>query len=473
LDGIESKEGDTFSVEKLRKDTFKVSDKFTDVGYAFTNVDPVTDINRTSKTVNVNYVVDKGNLIKINRIIISGNQKTSDNVIRRTLKVEERQLYSSSKIKRSQELLQRLGYFDEVTLTPEPALNANEVDLAVAVREGTTGQFSAGAGISSDEGFIISSQVSENNLFGTGNSVGLNVNLGNKRENFVLSYNNPRVNDSNWSFGTDLLKTKRDFSDYDREQMGGVITVGYPLWFLGPEVFDDVRFSLGYELMRIDITDVDKDAPQLVIDSRGESTASSVVPQIVRNTIDNPIDPKKGSRQMAKFEIAGLGGDEEFWMTNLTNTWYYPLWQSTIGTFVFSHRVNYGYGDTFNDEPFPLYKRFFPGGINSVRGYDYRELGPKDEDGDVYGGNKQLVTNFELIFPLFDSIGLSGVVFYDIGQAFDDDVPIEVSELRKAYGWGIRWRSPIAPIRLEIGYPVDREEGESASNINFSFGSPM
>ncbi|MCB0360951.1 MAG: BamA/TamA family outer membrane protein, partial [Bdellovibrionales bacterium] len=126
-----------------------------------------------------------------------------------------------------------------------------------------------------------------------------------------------------------------------------------------------------------------------------------------------------------------------------------------------------------DNEPFPLFKRFFPGGINSVRGYDSRELGPKDEQGNEYGGSKQLVANFELLFPLIPQMGLQGVVFYDAGQAFDDDVQIEIGDLRQAVGWGVRWRSPLAPIRIEIGYPIDRESGESSVVTNFSFGSPL
>ncbi|MCB0325898.1 MAG: outer membrane protein assembly factor BamA, partial [Bdellovibrionales bacterium] len=147
LTGIKSQTGEVFNVERLREDTFTISEKYTDIGYAFANVDPVTSINRTDRTVKVDFAVDKGKLIHIDRIVISGNEKTRDNVIRRTMRINERELFSSSKIKRSQELLQRLGYFDEVTITPEPSVQPEEVDLAVAVREGQTGTFTIGAGV--------------------------------------------------------------------------------------------------------------------------------------------------------------------------------------------------------------------------------------------------------------------------------------------------------------------------------------
>ena len=473
IEGIDSKSGDIFNAEKLHQDTFKVSDKFTDIGYAFANVDPLTSIDREQKKIDLNFQVNKGRLIHISRINISGNQKTNDNVIRRSLKINETDLFSSSKIRRSQELLQRLGYFDEVTITPEPALTEDEVDLGVSVKEGSTGSFSAGVGFSTDEGFLVNSQISENNLFGTGNSVGLNINTGSQTHSYVLSFNNPRVNDSQWSLGTQLLSTMRKYSDFDLNQTGGSVTAGYPLVFLGPEFLDDVRFSLGYELMQNKIDSVDQDAAQIIKDSEGSFLTSSVLPQLVRNTINNPLNPTKGSRQSLRMEFAGLGGDSEYWKTDVSNTFYQGLWDSPLGKFVFSQRTTFGYGEAYNGDTFPLFRRYFPGGINSVRGYDARHMGPHDANDSYYGGNKQLVGNFELIIPLVDSIGLNAVTFYDVGNAFDDEESINISDLRQAFGWGIRWRTPIAPIRLEIGYPLDPQSGDSPSVINFSFGSPM
>lgn len=473
VEGGEAKEGETFSAETLRQDTFKVSEKFTDVGYAFANVEPLTSINRRDKKVDVNYQVDKGSLIKVDRINISGNKKTQDNVVRRSLYIGEQELFSSSKIRRSQELLQRLGYFDEVTITPEPTTAPDSVDLNVSVREGNTGTFSAGAGISSGDGFIVSTRISENNLFGTGNSLTLDLNTGSERENYVLSFANPRVYDTRWSLGVDGLITSREYDDFDKEQAGGSISAGYPLWFLGQEYLDDIRFNVQYELLRIDISDVDEDAAALVKDNEGKSTSSSVTPQLIRNTIDNPLDPTSGSKQTISTELAGLGGDEEFYLIQASNTFFYPLITTSYGPIVFSQRTRVGYGEAYDsDEDFPLFRRFFPGGINSVRGYDARELGPEDEQGNNYGGNKQLIFNFELIYPLIPSFGLSLVTFYDAGEAFDDDVSIDVAELRQAIGWGIRWRSPIAPIRIEFGYPIDKEEDESSFVTNFSFGAP-
>jgi len=139
---------------------------------------------------------------------------------------------------------------------------------------------------------------------------------------------------------------------------------------------------------------------------------------------------------------------------------------------VLADRTNLGYGESLNDNPFPLYRRYFPGGINSVRGYRNRTLGPVDINDREYGGSKQLVNNLELIFPLVNSAGFKGVVFYDFGQAYDDNKPIAVDELRQAWGYGIRWASPMGPIRVEFGYPINPQEGENMQTM-FSFGAPL
>lgn len=472
LEGIKAKSGETFSADTLRDDTFKVSEKFTDIGYAFANVTPDTNINRSAKTVSIDFQIDKGKATTVDRITLVGNQKTSDNVIRRSLQIDEQDQYSSSKVRRSQELLQRLGYFDEVTITPEPSAEEGKVDLSVGVREANTGSFSVGAGISSGDGVIFSSQITENNIFGSGNSVSADVSKGTKRDTYILSFTNPRVNDSYLSLGVEGSAFERIYDDFSRKQAGGSVTAGYPLWFLGPESLEDVRASVSYELMHIDINDIDPLSPQLILDSAGSSVNSSITPKIVRNTINNPLDPSAGSKQIVALELAGLGGDEKFWLGQASNSFYYDLLDTSFGNFVFAQRTRLDWGESYDSDPFPLFRRFFPGGINSVRGYEAREMGPK-ENGREFGGNKQLVANFELLFPLVNSIGLKGLAFYDAGEAFDDSQSVDIGELRQAVGWGIRWRSPIAPIRIEFGYPIDKQDGDSSVVTNFSFGAPL
>lgn len=473
LEDIKSESGDVFNATTVRNDIFTITDKFSDEGYAYANVVPNTSINKLDKTVNLDFASTKGNVVTVNKITISGNEKTYDNVVRRALKIEEQQLYSGTKIKRSQTLLQRLGYFDEVSITNKPTNDPSVVDLDVRVKEATTGSFTAGAGYSTNNGAIFNTRVSENNLFGTGRRANLNVDVGSQVSNQILSLDDPRINDSYFSGGIDLMRTYRVYNDFDRQLTGGAVSIGYPgerilgLWA------EDLNLNLKYELANVDITGVDDDAAQLVLDSKGRSTNSSMTPSLTRNTINNPLNPTTGSKQTLSVEYGGLGGDQEFYLFEARNSWFYPLLESSYGDIVISDRTNFGWGESLNDNPFPLFRRFFPGGINSVRGYQNRTLGPVDINGMEYGGSKQLVNNLELIFPLINSAGFKGVVFYDFGQAYDDGQSIAVDELRQAWGYGIRWASPMGPIRVEFGYPIDRREGEDGMQTMFSFGAPI
>jgi outer membrane protein insertion porin family len=474
LDAIKTQSGEVFSGSMLREDSLKISDKFGDKGYAFANVVPNTSIRRADRLVDVTFTNDKGTQVKIDRIKIKGNTKTYDNVIRRELRVQEQELYSTSKLKRSREVLERLGYFEEVSFSTEPGSKPDEVNMLINVREGSTGTFSVGAGYATSDGPIFNSQLSENNFMGTGRNLTLNADIGTQRENLILSLQDRRLNDSFWSGGVSVMRTDRVFFDFDREMSGGSLNLGYPLEEVFGEWAQDINFSLKYEYMNIDIYNVDpNDAAQFVIDSEGKTTSSSITPSLTRNTINNPLNPIRGSRQVISTEFAGFGGKEDFYLFEASNTIYRPLAETSWGDFIFSMRNQLGYGDTNDGDPFPLFRRYFPGGINSVRGYRVRTLGPKDENGNEYGGSKQFINNFEVIMPLINSAGLKLVVFYDVGEAFDDNQSIDFGELREAYGYGLRWMSPMGPIRLEFGIPIDKQPGEDSMVTLFSFGAPL
>jgi outer membrane protein insertion porin family len=470
---IKSESGEVFNASSVREDIFTITDKFSDEGYAFANVVPNTALNKADNTVDVEFASTRGQKVKVNNITISGNEKTYDHVIRRWLTIGEQETYSGSKIKRSQTLLQRLGYFDEVSITNKPTSDPSVVDLDVHVKEATTGSFSAGAGYSTANGSLFNTRVTENNLFGTGRKLNLNLDFGSQVTNQILSFDDPRVNDSWVSAGIDGFRTTRQYNDFRRELAGGSMTLGYPLEQVFGESAEDINATVKYEAQYIDIYNVAYYASQFVKESAGSSTASSITPGLVRNTINNPLNPVRGSKQTVNVEFAGIGGDQEYYLVEARNSWFYPVVETSFGEFVLSDRTSFGYGESLNDDPFPLFKRYFPGGINSVRGYRNRTLGPEDFNGREYGGSKQLVNNVELIFPLVNSAGFKGVVFYDVGQAFDDNEPIAIDALRQAWGYGIRWASPMGPIRVEFGYPIARQDGERGVQTMFSFGAPM
>lgn len=473
LEGIKSKSGELFNASQVRSDIFTITDKFSDNGFAFANVVPNTNVRRGEGIVDLEFAVSKGQLVRVNRINISGNEKTYDNVIRREVRVGEQDIYSGSKVKRSQVLLERLGYFEEVNITNEPTADPAKVDLNVNVREGSTGSFSAGAGYSTSDGALFNTRISENNILGTGRRANLNLDFGTQRNNQILSFDDPRVFDSRVSAGADFFRTDREFNDFNRNLLGTAFTAGYPAEELFGTWAEDIQFSLKYDYTKIDINEVDREAAQLIKDSQGTSTSSSLTPTITRNTINNPLNPSRGSKQVLSYEVAGLGGNEDFYLFEFRNSWYYPLIEASWGDIVVSDRTSIGYGESNTDRPFPLFRRYFPGGINSVRGFKNRTLGPKDANGSEFGGSKQFVNNAELIFPLLNSAGIKGMVFYDVGNAFDDEESIEFGQLRRSWGYGIRWASPLGPIRVEFGYPLDREEGERKMVPMFSFGAPL
>ncbi len=471
---IKSKTGEVFNASIMREDTFKVSDKFTDIGYAYANVIPDTKVNRETPTVDIEFKTNKGQIVSVNKIKIRGNSKTYDNVIRRELKIAEQEQFSSSKIRRSQQLLERLGLFEEISIAPEPITGKDQVDLLVNLREASTGSFSAGAGYSSSDGALFNTRLSENNLFGTGRRANINLDIGTERDNIVFSLDDRRFNDTKWAVGTNIYRADRLFPDFERNQTGLGLSAGYPLEDFFGEWAQDVRFDLQYEYMNIDIHNVNLlDAAPLVIRSQGKSSASGLTPQLSRNTINNPLNPTTGSSQVLSFEFTGLGAEESYYLLEFSNQIYEPLTKGEWGDIVFSWRAKLGYGKNFNGDEFPLYRRYFPGGINSIRGFKNRSLGPKDSRGNEFGGSKELLNNTELIFPLVNSAGLKGVIFHDIGNAFDDHEQLSVGELRQAWGFGLRWTSPLGPIRIEFGYPIDREPGEKSFVTMFSFGAPV
>ncbi len=474
VEDIESEAGEIFSAAKVRKDSFTISDKFGDKGFAFANVSAATDLKSEEGIVNLIFQIAKGKPVKVNRITIKGNEKTYDNVIRRELRVQEQQQYSSSKIKRSQALLERLGYFDEVSITNEPVVGKDDlVNLNVNVKEAqSTGSFSIGAGYSTSDGAIANARLTENNILGTGRRVDLNADVGTQRTNINLALSDRRIADTDISGSVEGFRSSRLFRDFEKVLTGGAVSVGYPLESIFGEALDDFMTSMRLESGNADIQDVSQDAATLIKDSVGSLSYTSLSPSIQRNTINNPLNPVKGSNQLISFEYAGLSGDAEYTLFEARNTVYAPIARSEIGEFVFSNRTRLAYGESQNDDPFPLFKRFFPGGINSVRGYDARSLGPV-ENGSEFGGSKQFINNAEIIFPLIESAGIRGVIFYDVGQAFDDNTSIDFGSLRQSWGGGIRWLSPMGPLRFEFGFPINREPGEDSMQPMFSFGAPM
>ncbi len=489
---LELATGDTFQSSKLRQDILKITDKYGDVGYAFVNIEPETEIDQDKKTVDIAYKIDKGPEVTIDKILITGNTKTRDKVLRRELKVQEQERFSGTKLKKSRDALNRLGFFQEVNLTTQRGRSEEKLNLQVDVKEGQTGSLTAGAGFSSADSLLFNARVQENNLFGRGYRAVLNADFGSRRQNFIASFTDPWLFDIPLMATLDGFRWRLDYDDFTRGGTGAGLRVLYPLTALGYDrlyggfSLEEVRIGAEYRFEQAEITDINRRSPPTVVASEGESITSSIRPLVSRNTLNSYFDPTRGSAQEFSIEYAGLGGESEFIKIDLKTRHYWPIYKSASwGTFVYSIAGQVGYGRGFEGvigHELPLFERYFPGGINSVRGFKTRTLGPREQvfepqgneiNTDPIGGSRQLVVNNEFIFPIVEPLGLKGVVFFDAGNSWLDSDGWDLGDLRYAAGAGVRWQSPLGPIRIEFGIPLNRKKHDKTSVVLFSFGAPL
>lgn len=455
------KPGDIFSAEKFQNDIKSLTDAFTEIGYAFANVDPLNDIKDYDKIVNITYNIEENILYYINRIIITGNNKTRDRVIRREFEIVEGEKYNSSKIKQSKQHVEFTNYFEEVNLK-EDVVSEGLMDLKLNVKEKPTGMFTIGAGYSSLDGVTGMASVSQQNLFGLGYSLGLKAEFSSKRTDYTLSFTNPWLFDRPITFGVDLYNLKRSYYEYTKKSEGMALRLGHPI--IKRKLY--ANYKLAYDKIRI--YDLEWDASDYVREQEGETTTISFTPSLVWNTLNHPFDPSKGNKSTLFVKLAGtvLGGDNDFVKTGVESAQYFPLFWSFVGML----HGETGYLAKIGDKKLPIDERYRLGGMYSVRGYKYGDISPKDKNGYDYGGDKYVLFNAELSFDISKENKFKGVFFFDAGQVYDENEGYMSRSLRKSIGYGFRWFSPIGPLRIEYGHKLDREPGESSGRWDFSIG---
>ena len=478
---VKLKTGEILNRSLLRGDVFTLTDLYADKGYAFANITPQTRVNGEQKTVDITFEFEKGEKIYIDRINISGNTKTRDKVVRRELKLAEGDLYGSTPLKKSKQSLMNLGFFEEANISTVKGSAANKLNMNVDVKEKPTGTFSIGAGYSSLDGIIGQGSVQQANFMGLGLKANVAASLGSKSQTYNLGLTDPYFMDTKWTLGADLYRTQRDYIDYTRRATGGDIKAGYPL-------SDTVSTFWLYKYEQKEIFNQsqalqDNIRRGLVIAPATDSTTSAIIASISRNTTDYRIDPSSGMVNSLSAEFAGLGGTNRYARFIGNTTYFYPVIWGTV----LSLRGELGYIRGVGKEV-PIDEKFYLGGINTIRGYGGRRVSPflssiapiADINGVVNltpilaftGGNAEAFFNMEYQFPLLKEAGLKGLLFADAGNSYDGADKL-FSRVLASYGFGFRWFSPIGPLRLEYGIPVNPRAGvdSKSGKLEFSIGS--
>lgn len=453
-----------FNRKTLRDDIITVTDLYASKGYAFAEISPEVNRDDVEKRVDITFHATQGDLVYINRIIVKGNSRTRDKVIRRNMTLDEQEVFDATALKSSTDRLRRLDYFEEINITPELSLmHENLMDIIVNVKEKPTGTFSIGAGYSSVDGMMFMGEISQDNFLGRGQRLAVQANLGGSSTRYNISFTEPHLNDSKLLFGFDLYDWERDYDDYDKQSTGATIRFGYPIWNRW-----NLFFYLGYEDTKL--TNIDEiNTSDYILDSINIETTHFYTVGITRDSRNKRYMPSKGSQHRISVKKAGdfLGGDSSFYKVEAMTSWYFPYRWDTV----FHVKASVGYVDETEVDKLPVYERFYLGGINTMRGFESGQISPVDPVyNDKIGGDKMGFMNFEYIFPVAKDAGLSALVFYDTGFVYGEEEDWSLKDLRNSVGFGFRWLSPMGPLRLEWGYNIDPKDDEDQSLWDFSIG---
>jgi outer membrane protein insertion porin family len=446
---------EVYNRETIREDILNLQDIYSDLGYAHADVSPRIDQDAEKLEANITYLINKGPIVYFEKILISGNTKTRDKVIRRVLRVYEQEPFNGKALKVSQKNINRLDYFEDVKVNTTQGSAEDKMVVRINVTEKATGAFSFGAGYSSAESLFGMVSVSQKNLFGRGQILNVRAQLGGTSTNYTLGFTEPWLFDTPISAGFDIYDTHRDWDSYDKDSIGGTLQLGYSL-------FDFTRINLSYNYDKSTIKNLDDDASHEIREFEGTNKAHTVTGVLRRDSRDQAFSPTEGSDNSIMIRHAGtpFGGDIGFTKYVVDTGWFIPVFWKLVASL--HGRAGYITGDKIGKVP--TWERFYLGGIDSVRGYNWRDISPRDpETWDEIGGDKMLQFNAELLFPIMQDAGLMGVVFYDTGNAWDNGEDIKFSDLRKSTGGGFRWYSPMGPMRLEYGYILEtdsRGDGE-------------
>ncbi len=505
---VRARSGDWFNRAALLEDLGAVRTLYRDEGYANVEANPETKLIGATNEVDVIVPIERGPMVFFDRIEVQGNTKTRDKVIRREMEIVEGEKFSETKLEKSRRRITALGYFERVDVGTSPGTARDRVNVEVEVVERPTGTFQVGAGFSSIERFIATAQVQQANIMGNGQNFSLNGQWSGIRNLVNFSFYEPYFLDSLFQFSVSLYNQDRDYIDFSQATLGGSLTWGYPL--IEPELAAAVTYTL--EDNQISTTRTRSIFGSTVPTSSfrqvplynqfNDGLTSSVRPSLTYDTRDNRLFPTSGIYLSGSTELslAEFGADTEFWRNRLTGRFYYPLG----GGAVIKLNTEFGLVTSPSADGVPIFARFFMGGILDVRGFEYRTLSPRipltrtldpnsapEGLGARIGGNLMFYDNLELEVPLVEEVGIRAVLFTDAGNAWNleskycaldtgtsyketspcFDFPKDVLNLRTSWGFGLRWFSPLGPLRFEWGFPFAPLPYEETYKFEFTIGN--
>lgn len=466
---VQTKSGEIYNADQIEATIQALTDEVGRLGYAFVDIEPQLTKNADDLTVDVTYQVREGQRVYVERIDIEGNVRTLDEVIRREFRLAEGDAFNTALLRRSQQRLRNLGFFETVDITTEQGSTPDRVIINTRVTERSTGELSFGAGYSTQDGVLGDIRLRERNLLGGGQDLSANFTVSQRRQEIEFSFTEPYFLDRDLAAGFDLFRSRTDFqseASFDETSTGGTLRLGYPLT-------ENLRHSVRYTLRADEIQNVDDDASVFIRDEEGSRSTSLVGQTFSYDRRDVRFLPSEGYYLRLDQDVAGVGGDNRFLRHEGRADFYYPFFPDVV----LNLGAGAGYIFGFAGEDVHLSNRFFIGG-NNLRGFQFGGVGPRDgETDDKLGGNLYYVGTAELRFPLGlpEELRIFGRTFVDAGSLEEVDVSgptlDENKGLRVAAGVGFSWLSPLGPLSIDFSQAILKEQGDETETFRLSFGT--
>lgn len=477
-DLVSIKAGSVFSRKEVTETTKKISDRLANDGYAFANVNAIPDVDKEKSQVSFTFFIDPGRRVYVRRVNFSGNVATRDEVLRREMRQQEGGWYNADKIQRSRVRLQRLGFFDDVNVeTPAVPGVADQVDVNVNVKERPTGNLMLGVGYSDTDGLLLNASITQSNLFGTGKELTFSFDNSRSTTNFNVRYVNPYYTQDGISRGFNIFSSTVDASAantaaYTVDSQGVGVFFGIPL-------SEDNKIDVGADVEKIDLH-TNSTSAQIAQDFVAKHGSSNTILKTTlgwsHDSLDSLLLPTSGSLQRFSAELSVPGTDVQYYKLNYLAGHYWPLSE----TYTFKVKAELGYGNSYGKtDALPFYKNFFAGGSSTVRGFRSRSLGPKDTlpPNDPIGGNRRVLGNMELLFPLpgssRDNKSMRLSLFADGGMVYGPNERLDLGQLRYSSGLAFNWYSPVGPLSFSYAIPLNDKPGDRTESFQFTLGVPL